>query len=310
MSCYDLIFNIHFINWLFFLLNTCFLTLMDMADLSCVESVLVAIAKLAMEDTSVAWELSGIPNVSVVMLAIFQFLIMRFPRMQSDSLSTELILSRSRRTALHTNMMEHPVVVAVKEWSDAIYLIHDDGRKLCLECLDSSIMDTHECQPLYLEIQEFYEGLMKIHNHQTIGVCLSEEQTVNTILRRPNIGGYRITDICPKPYRLVRKFEVTAILVLYGQPRLLTGLILAHEMMYVWFCLKGYPNLSPKVERGICHVLAHMWLDSEINAGSGSNAASAPSSSFGSSKKLCEFLIQRIQTSWRSDPPPFYSSWL
>ncbi|XP_042011336.1 protein DA1-related 1-like isoform X2 [Salvia splendens] len=302
------------------------------------ESVLVAIAKLAMEDTSVAWELSGIPNVSVVMLAIFQFLIMRFPRMQSDSLSTELILSRSRRTALHTNMMEHPVVVAVKEWSDAIYLIHDDGRKLCLECLDSSIMDTHECQPLYLEIQEFYEGLMKveqqvplllvkrqalneaikgekyiqncIHNHQTIGVCLSEEQTVNTILRRPNIGGYRITDICPKPYRLVRKFEVTAILVLYGQPRLLTGLILAHEMMYVWFCLKGYPNLSPKVERGICHVLAHMWLDSEINAGSGSNAASAPSSSFGSSKKLCEFLIQRIQTSWRSDPPPFYSSWL
>ncbi|GFQ07797.1 protein da1-related 1 [Phtheirospermum japonicum] len=34
-----------------------------------------------------------------------------------------------------------------------------DGRKLCLECLDSSVMDTHECQPLYLEIQEFFEGL-------------------------------------------------------------------------------------------------------------------------------------------------------
>ncbi|KAG6408181.1 hypothetical protein SASPL_131185 [Salvia splendens] len=227
--------------------------------------------------------------------------------MQSDSLSTELILSGSRSTALHTNMMKHPVVVAVKEWSQYIYLILDDVRKLCLECLDSSIMDTHECQPLYLEIQEFYESLMmKVeqqvtgHNHQaTIGLCLSEEQTVNTILRRPKIGGYRITDMSPEPYTLVRKCEVTAILILYGLPRLLTGLILAHEMMHAWLRLKGYPNLSPKVERGICHVLAHLWLDSEINA------ASATSSSSGSSKKgkksefekkLCEWLIQRIES--------------
>ncbi|KAL6551674.1 Protein DA1-related 1 [Orobanche gracilis] len=193
---------------------------------------------------------------------------------------------------------------------DARYLILEDGRKLCLECLDSSIMDTHECQPLYLEIQEFYEGLnMKVeqqvplllverqalneamegekngHHHmaETRGLCLSEEQTVSTILRRPRIGGYRIIDMFTEPYKLERKCEVTAILILYGLPRLLTGSILAHEMMHAWLRLKGYPNLNPEIEEGICQVLAHMWLDSEIVAGSGSNVASTSSSSSSSS---------------------------
>ncbi|CAA3029834.1 protein DA1-related 1-like [Olea europaea var. sylvestris] len=195
---------------------------------------------------------------------------------------------------------------------DARYLVLDDGRKLCLECLDSAIMDTHECQPLYLEIQEFYEGLnMKVeqqiplllverqalneamegekngHHHmpETRGLCLSEEQTVRIILRRPRIGGFRIIDMFTEPYKLVRRCEVTAILVLYGLPRLLTGSILVHEMMHAWLRLKGYPNLSPEVEEGICQVLAHMWLDSEIIAGSGSNVASTSSSSSSSSKK-------------------------
>ncbi|KAL8476028.1 hypothetical protein ACS0TY_028628 [Phlomoides rotata] len=193
---------------------------------------------------------------------------------------------------------------------DARYLVLDDGRKLCLECLDSSIMDTHECQPLYLEIQEFYEGLlMKVeqqvplllverqalneamegekngHHHmpETRGLCLSEEQTVSTILRRPKIGGYRVLDMFTEPYRLVRKCEVTAILILYGLPRLLTGSILAHEMMHAWLRLKGYPNLNPEIEEGICQVLAHMWLDSEIMAGSGSSVASSSASSSSSS---------------------------
>ncbi|CAL0331838.1 unnamed protein product [Lupinus luteus] len=208
------------------------------------------------------------------------------------------------------------------EPKDTKYLLLDDGRKLCLECLDSAIMDTHECQPLYLEIQEFYEGLnMKVeqqipmllverqalneamvgenngHHHlpETRGLCLSEEQTVTTILRRPSIGaGYRMVDMITEPYRLTRRCEVTAILVLYGLPRMLTGSILAHEMMHAWLRLKGYHNLSPQVEEGICQVLAHMWLDSEIYSVSGndgapssssSSSSSSPSSSSSSSKK-------------------------
>ncbi|KAK3000514.1 hypothetical protein RJ639_020798 [Escallonia herrerae] len=228
------------------------------------------------------------------------------------------------------------------ESRDTRYLLLDDGRKLCLECLDSAIMDTHECQPLYLEIQEFYEGLnMKVeqqiplllverqalneamegekhgHHHmpETRGLCLSEEQTVSTILRRPRIGaGHRIIDMFTEPYRLIRRCEVTAILILYSLPRLLTGSILAHEMMHAWLRLKGYPNLSPDVEEGICQVLAHMWLDSEIVAGSGSNVASTSTSSSSSSlstpaptsskkgkrsdfeKKLGEFFKHQIES--------------
>ncbi|GMH24107.1 hypothetical protein Nepgr_025950 [Nepenthes gracilis] len=190
---------------------------------------------------------------------------------------------------------------------DNPYLQLDDGRKLCLECLDSAIMETSECQPLYLEIQEFYEGLnMKIqqqiplllverqalneamegekngHHHlpETRGLCLSEEQTVSTILRRPIIGaGNRIISMMTEPYRLIRRCEVTAILILFGLPRLLTGSILAHEMMHAWLRLNGYPNLSPNVEEGICQVLAHMWLDSEIISGSDSSNSEASSSS-------------------------------
>ncbi|KAL0726233.1 hypothetical protein Bca4012_022326 [Brassica carinata] len=227
------------------------------------------------------------------------------------------------------------------EPKDTKYLILDDGRKLCLECLDSAIMDTHECQPLYLEIREFYEGLhMKVeqqipmllversalneamegekhgHHHlpETRGLCLSEEQTVTTVLRRPKIGaGYKLIDMITEPCRLVRRCEVTAILILYGLPRLLTGSILAHEMMHAWLRLNGYPNLRPEVEEGICQVLAHMWLESETYAGSTLIDIASSSSSSSSSaavaiasskkgersefeKKLGEFFKHQIES--------------
>lgn len=61
---------------------------------------------------------------------------------------------------------------------DTRYVALNDGRKLCLECLDSAIMDTNECQPLYLDIQEFYEGLnMKVQ--QQVPLLLVERQALN-----------------------------------------------------------------------------------------------------------------------------------
>lgn len=61
---------------------------------------------------------------------------------------------------------------------DTAYVALDDGRKLCLECLDSAIMDTNECQPLYLDIQEFYESIhMKLE--QQIPLLLVERQALN-----------------------------------------------------------------------------------------------------------------------------------
>ncbi|CAN6334791.1 unnamed protein product [Urochloa humidicola] len=224
------------------------------------------------------------------------------------------------------------------------YITLDDGRKLCLECLNSSIMDTPECQHLYMDIQEFFEGLnMKVeqqiplllverqalnealeaeknghHLPETRGLCLSEEQIVRTILKRPQIGpGNRILGMITGPYKLSRRCEVTAILILYGLPRLQTGSILAHEMMHAYLRLKGFRNLSIEVEEGICQFLSHLWLESEIIAGSSSNVASSSAASSSSSsaptsskkgaktefeKKLGAFIKNQIET----DPSEAY----
>ncbi|KAI8028861.1 Protein DA1-related 2 [Camellia lanceoleosa] len=171
------------------------------------------------------------------------------------------------------------------------YVSLGDGRSLCLECMESSIMDTGDCQPLYHAIRDYYEGMnMKLdqqipmllverqalneaivgekngfhHMPETRGLCLSEEQTVTSILKRPRVGNHRLVGMRTQHQKLTRKCEVTAILVLYGLPRLLTGAILAHELMHGWLRLKGYRNLNPEVEEGICQVLSYMWLESEI----------------------------------------------
>jgi len=47
-----------------------------------------------------------------------------------------------------------------------------------LECLHTAIMETNECQPLYIDIQEFYEGMnMKVE--QQVPLLLVERQALN-----------------------------------------------------------------------------------------------------------------------------------
>nr|XP_018686392.1 PREDICTED: protein DA1-related 2-like isoform X2 [Musa acuminata subsp. malaccensis] len=121
-----------------------------------------------------------------------------------------------------------------------------EGRSLCMECLDSAIMDAGDCQALYHSIRDYYEGLyMRIdqqipmllverqalneaiegekdgHHHkpEIRGLCLTEERTISSIHKRPRIWGNRILDMRTCPQKLTRKCEVTAILVLYGLPR-------------------------------------------------------------------------------------------
>ncbi|KAB1217809.1 Protein DA1-related 2 [Morella rubra] len=218
----------------------------------------------------------------------------------------------------------------LESWNVRYYSL-EDGRRLCLECMESSIMDTGDCQPLYHSIRDYYEGMnMKLdqqipmllvqrqalneaivgekngfhHLPETRGLCLSEEQTITSILKRPKIGGHRFVGMRTQPQKLTRHCEVTAILVLYGLPRLLTGAILAHELMHGWLRLKGYRNLNPEVEEGICQVLSYMWLESEVMPGFKSMpSTSAASSSSSSSKKggksdvenkLGEFFMHQI----------------
>lgn len=55
--------------------------------------------------------------------------------------------------------------------------------------------------------------------------------------------------------------QVTAILVQYGLPWLLTGSILAHELMHAWLRLAGLTQLSLDVEEGLCQLMALLWLE-------------------------------------------------
>jgi hypothetical protein len=69
---------------------------------------------------------------------------------------------------------------------DSQYITLDDGRRLCLECLHTAIMDTEECQPLYIDIQEFYEGLnMKVE--QQVPLLLVERQALNEAMEAEKI---------------------------------------------------------------------------------------------------------------------------
>ncbi|XP_010484619.1 PREDICTED: protein DA1-related 7-like [Camelina sativa] len=220
------------------------------------------------------------------------------------------------------------------------YVMLADNRWLCVKCMECAVMDTYECQPLHFEIREFFESLnMKVekefplllvekealnkaeaqekidnqHGVVTRGICLSEEQFVDSVLKRPIMGPNKeLVGMVTEPQRVIGGCEVTAILILYGLPRLLTGYILAHEMMHAWLRLNGYRNLKLELEEGICQVLGHMWLESQTYSttsaasSSSSHTPAASSSKKGAKsdyeKKLVEFCKDQIET----DDSPVY----
>ena len=51
--------------------------------------------------------------------------------------------------------------------------------------------------------------------------------------------------------------------MLFGLPWLLTGSILAHELMHAWLRLSGLTGLSLDVEEGLCQLLALLWLEQQ-----------------------------------------------
>ncbi|XP_052174718.1 protein DA1-related 1-like [Diospyros lotus] len=85
-------------------------------------------------------------------------------------------------------------------------------------------------------------------------------------------------------------------------------------MMHAWLRLQGYRTLSQDVEEGICQVLAHMWLESQIMSMPGSNIPSTSSTSLSRSskqgtrspfeRKLGEFFKHQIE----SDTSPVYGN--
>ncbi|KAK9806813.1 hypothetical protein WJX72_003625 [[Myrmecia] bisecta] len=169
----------------------------------------------------------------------------------------------------------------------------EDGRELCLACIETIIMDTAGCQPLYNEILQFYDQMgMRLPEKPPLmlvdGTALNEAE--NKEGREAGSGSapvfhtrgltltveYRAIRTVAKghggPFSIIPHMvnlpgrshtEVTAILVLYGLPRLLTGSILAHELMHAWLRLNGISGLSLDVEEGLCQLMALLWLESQ-----------------------------------------------
>ena len=77
--------------------------------------------------------------------------------------------------------------------------------------------------------------------------------------------------------------QVTAILLLFGYPRLLTGSILAHEVLHAFFRLshkagRRFPprGMPARLEEGLCQLAAWCWLRDAGAAAVEGGAAAAP----------------------------------
>lgn len=54
----------------------------------------------------------------------------------------------------------------------------EDGRKICLECLETAVFDTKECQPLYREVLKFYKNVGMMID-QEVPMLLVERTALN-----------------------------------------------------------------------------------------------------------------------------------
>ncbi|KAL5564216.1 hypothetical protein UlMin_027380 [Ulmus minor] len=102
----------------------------------------------------------------------------------------------------------HPKCDVCKLFKYCPFHEHDGTPWCCscerMECLESAIMDTSECQPLFLD----YKNFMKSHYHmpETRGLCAC-----------PRFGAQnQAMDMKTEPYKLTCRCEVTAILLTLG----------------------------------------------------------------------------------------------
>eukprot|EP00192_Tetraselmis_astigmatica_P003343 CAMPEP_0117666978 /NCGR_PEP_ID=MMETSP0804-20121206/10688_1 /TAXON_ID=1074897 /ORGANISM="Tetraselmis astigmatica, Strain CCMP880" /LENGTH=535 /DNA_ID=CAMNT_0005474607 /DNA_START=220 /DNA_END=1824 /DNA_ORIENTATION=- len=200
-----------------------------------------------------------------------------------------------------------------------------DDRHACLTCLDSIVVDTRDCQPLYEDVLAFYasqgmplpvrppfmlveasalndaEDRERRQRRQgpvfhTRGLCLTEIYTqVHPVYRAAGGSSWQVRSqemTMPKSHA-----RITAILVMFGLPRLLTGSILAHEVMHAWIKLTGGERmlrLEPHVEEGLCQLMAHLWLEAQQPYMLGMQGHEA--------QDLRDYFLHQI----RMDPSPVY----
>jgi hypothetical protein len=135
----------------------------------------------------------------------------------------------------------------------------------------------------------------------TRGLCLTEYSTpVRTVVRGPAglLGGLFGAAAGAETHEVSygpTSCAVTAILVLFGLPRLLTGAILAHECMHASLRLAGFAGLAPQVEEGLCQLAALLWLEAQ-DPGAAHQQPGADAEARAFLARLHSFLGQQIRT--------------
>ena len=168
-----------------------------------------------------------------------------------------------------------------------------DGRAMCLECASTAVIDAdHDGAPLYDDVCVFFskrdlpllperpplhlvsqdtlndaddkEGWHRGRTARTRGLCLFEEHVVYTVERTPDFaGGFFPVGFKERVVGQSRGATVVnAVVVLYGLPAVCAGAILAHECTHAYIRMAGgYPRLRPKIEEGLCQLMALLWVE-------------------------------------------------
>lgn len=183
--------------------------------------------------------------------------------------------------------------------SDVVYLNLGDGRKICCDCYSTAIMDKSTCEELWLEVRTFFKKLnldvekcvpcylidkKEMHKlvrpaiHSTgevLGVTTTYNSQTIMIIDKFSLEGGKIE----VAMQLSSERHLISVLILFGYPRVVTGSIMAHEMMHAWMRMKGYAY-EPRVEEGMCQVFAHMWLDCFEDGDEGSSSGASDTGSY------------------------------
>lgn len=170
-----------------------------------------------------------------------------------------------------------------------------DGRFLCLECLSSFVPDTAAAQPLYEDVLQFYaqqhgmklpekpplmlvehSGLNEACGREgrsggvggpathTRGLCLIEHVTSVRTGRFTRADSGALTSSSELvPLRHDKNTYVVAILVLAGLPAVVTGAVIAHEVMHAWLRMHGIRKMTEQAEEGLCQLMSYLWLEAQ-----------------------------------------------
>ena len=170
-----------------------------------------------------------------------------------------------------------------------------DGRSLCLECLSSFVADTTAAQPVYEGVLRFYAqqhgmslpekpplmlvehtGLNEACDREgrsagvsgpathTRGLCLIEHVTsVRTGRITRGASGALTSSSELVPLRHDKNTYVVAILVLAGLPAVVTGAVIAHEVMHAWLRMHGIRKMTEQAEEGLCQLMSYLWLEAQ-----------------------------------------------